>query len=120
MITANTSINIQTIGIIITAILGIATFLKVIKKDSASDLKEQMEVSVKLDTICNTTNETRSDIKSLNNQINELAKEQALLKQSDKTMWERIDEHNDKLNEHEDRLSLLEKGENINEKNKLE
>ena len=109
MITQSTGINIQTIGIIITAILGIATFLKVIKKDSNSDLKEQMTVSVKLDTICNTTNETRSDIKSINQQINSLIEKQALQEQEIKIAWRKIDEHSDKLNEHEEKINELEK-----------
>ena len=109
MITQSTGINIQTIGIIITAILGIATFLKVIKKDSNSDLKEQMKVSVKLDTICNTTNETRSDIKSINQQINSLIEKQALQAQEIKIAWRKIDEHSDKLNEHEEKINELEK-----------
>ena len=109
MITQSTGINIQTIGIIITAILGIATFLKVIKKDSNSDLKEQMKVSVKLDTICNTTNETRSDIKSINQQINSLIEKQALQEQEIKIAWRKIDEHSDKLNEHEEKINELEK-----------
>ena len=116
MITQSTGINIQTIGIIITAILGIATFLKVIKKDSNSDLKEQMKVSVKLDTICNTTNETRSDIKSINQQINSLIEKQALQEQEIKIAWRKIDEHSDKLNEHEEKINELEKKKRKNAK----
>lgn len=47
---------------------------------------------MKLDQICSTTNETRSDIKSINNQIKDIVEEQIIQRQEIKAIWKRIDE----------------------------
>jgi len=51
-----------------------------------------LKCNMKLDTVCATTNETRSDIKAMNNQIQELDKELSVVKRDLKTAFSRIDE----------------------------
>lgn len=68
------------------------------KKDaieSAARLEEIREsllkCNMKLDTVCATTNETRSDIKAMNVQIQALDKELGLVKADVKTAFRRIE-----------------------------
>lgn len=70
------------------------------RKKEAVDATAQLEeirtglikVNMKLDQVCATTNETRSDIKAMNNQIQELDKELSIVKRDLKTAFNRIDE----------------------------
>lgn len=52
---------------------------------------------MKLDSVCATTNETRSDIKSMTNKIYELDKEIGVVKTDLHTAFIRIDELKNKL-----------------------
>jgi len=56
-------------------------------------IKESLlKANMKLDQVCATTNETRSDIKAMNTQIQSLDKELAIVKRDLKTAFTRIDE----------------------------
>jgi len=58
-----------------------------------SGIKEDLlKANLKLDQVCATTNETRSDIKAMNNQIQTLDKELTIVKRDLKTAFKRIDE----------------------------
>ena len=56
-------------------------------------LKESLiKANMKLDQVCATTNETRTDIKSLNNSLVELDKRVCVLERDLKTAFKKIDE----------------------------
>ena len=66
-----------------------------IQQDSQGVLKPNME----LDQICATTNETRSDIKAINSQIQALTERQIKTESEIRTIWKRIDEIRDEIKE---------------------
>lgn len=68
------------------------TFFTNRKKDSQKDAEQLIKANMKLDQICATTNETRSDIKSINNQIKDITEEQIIQRQEIKAIWKRVDE----------------------------
>lgn len=107
--TPQSTIDLSLLISLFTIIFVGLTYYRNSKKDTSADLKEQIKTNVKLDTICNTTNETRSDIKSINKQLTDLMETQILQGQELKTMWRRVDEHSEKLIEHEDKIIKLEK-----------
>ena len=56
-------------------------------------IKEALtKANVKLDTICTTMTETRTDIKVMNEDINAVANRVSLIENEMKTVWSRIDE----------------------------
>lgn len=66
---------------LITLVLFIFTaynFFKSFKKEDEASVENRVKVNVKLDQICQTTNETRTDIKSVRNEIDELKRIQAI------------------------------------------
>jgi len=88
---------------ILSLLFVILTFIRNGKKDEREqDEKESskfngikeslLKANLKLDQVCATTNETRSDIKAMNNQIQTLDKELTIVKRDLKTAFRRIDE----------------------------
>lgn len=84
-------------------LIGVITFFLArksdIKKDTTEDERELatlregiFKANMKLDQVCATTNETRTDIKSLNNSINEIDKRVIVVERDLKTAFMRIDE----------------------------
>lgn len=76
------------------------------RHDKSSDKLDAMETSLlklnmKSDQICATTNETRTDIKSMNTKINDMDKEIEVVKRDIQTAFIRIDELREKVNQHE-------------------
>lgn len=70
-----------------------------IKKDTTEDERELsalregiFKANMKLDQVCATTNETRTDIKAINNSINEIDKRVIVVERDLKTAFRRIDE----------------------------
>ena len=57
--------------------------------------KSLLELDLKLTQVCNTTSETRTDIKTMNNQLNEHGKQIAIMQNDLKTAFMRIDELRD-------------------------
>lgn len=87
----------------VSLVVVILTFIKNIDKDKEADIKEDnhtfngiekslVKVNVKLDQLCNTTTETRTDIKALSNNIVELDKRVCVVERDLKTAFHRIDE----------------------------
>ena len=81
----------------------VVTFVINRKRDNKADITEQnkemngiarslLELDLKLTQVCNTTSETRTDIKTMNNQLNEHGKQIAIMQNDLKTAFMRIDE----------------------------
>lgn len=73
------------------------------KKDTAEQSREREDIreglikaNMKLDQVCATTNETRADIKSLNNGLGALDKRVSIIERDVKTAFMRIDELREK------------------------
>lgn len=62
------------------------------ERELASLREGIFKANMKLDQVCATTNETRTDIKSLNNSINEIDKRVIVVERDLKTAFMRIDE----------------------------
>lgn len=54
--------------------------------------ENNIKINLKLDQLCATTNETRTDIKSMNSRITELDKEITVLQRDMKTAFNQIDD----------------------------
>lgn len=94
------------LGDIISAVMmviGVSSFIisnarsnkKQTKEDDLelSSLREGiLKANMKLDTVCATTNETRTDIKALNNSITEVDKRVCVVERDLQTAFMRIDE----------------------------
>ena len=87
----------------IATLFAILTFARNGQRDNMKDRAEQMakmenlaeamiKANLKLDTVCATTNETRSDIKALNNSIIAIDKRLSVVENDLKTAFMRIDE----------------------------
>ncbi len=84
-------------------IFAILTFSKGIVRDRKKDAQEDdatlnsikeglLKANMKLDQVCATTNETRSDIKSLNNDVTALDRRVTIIERDLKTAYGIIDE----------------------------
>lgn len=97
--------SISIIALVFTAV----TFYRNSRKDIRSDAKNEssqfegireglIKANIKLDQVCAVTNETRTDIKSLNKDIVELDKRMSVIERDVKTAFMRIDELRDEIN----------------------
>lgn len=84
-------------------VVAILTFNRNGKKDERNELTEELQkisdintsllkVNLKLDQVCATTNETRSDIKSMKDDMSKVEKRVTVLEENVKAAWLRIDE----------------------------
>ena len=84
-------------------IVSILTLARNSRRDSMKDKQEQREMlealkenllkaNIKLDQVCNITNETRNDIKALNTALIEMDKRLSVVENDLKTAFMRIDE----------------------------
>jgi len=84
-------------------VIGVTTFIVTQVRASKTDVKEDrseiselqqgiFKANMKLDQVCATVNETRSDIKAMNNTLTEHGKEIAVLGRDLQTAFMRIDE----------------------------
>lgn len=94
------------ISIVISAtmmIIAIVTLSRNGRKDRKNEYVEEtqqmqsikeslIKVNMKLDQVCTTTVETRSDIKAMNEYINSVEKRVSVLEENVKAAWIRIDE----------------------------
>lgn len=89
-------------------IVAILTFNRNGKKDERNELTEELQkisdintsllkVNLKLDQVCATTNETRSDIKSMKDDMSKVEKRVTVLEKTMETVWVRIDELKEKV-----------------------
>lgn len=95
--TPDTTISLALICSVASVIFVAANFFSNRRKDIKSDNEGLLKANMKLDQICATTNETRSDIKSINSQIKDITEEQIKQRMEISTMWKRVDELKEKL-----------------------
>lgn len=86
----------------IVCLLNIAAFIISRKKDTKEEVTQNsvkfdgikeslLKVNMKLDQVCTTTQETRTDIKSMQNQFTEMDKRVVILERDLKTLWNKFD-----------------------------
>lgn len=84
-------------------VVAILTFNRNGKKDERNELTEELQkisdintsllkVNLKLDQVCATTSETRSDIKAMKGDMSKVEKRVTVLEENVKAAWVRIDE----------------------------
>lgn len=95
--TPDTQISISLIVSVISISFVAVTFFSGRKKDTQKESEQLIKANMKLDQICSTTNETRSDIKAINNQIKEITEEQIIQRQEIKAIWKNIDQIKEKI-----------------------
>lgn len=94
----------------ISVIIAILTFFKNGNKDQKKDIQEDdrkfndiekslLKANLKLDQLCSTTTETRTDIKSLNKDLIALGGRVTIVERDLKTAFDKIDELKGKVNE---------------------
>lgn len=92
----------------VSLIILIITFFKNGNKEQKEDIKQEdtkftniekslLKANLKLDQLCTTTSETRTDIKSLNKDLNSLSGRVTVVERDLKTAFERIDELKGKI-----------------------
>lgn len=93
---------------LISLVILIITFFRNGRKDQNEDIKQEdikftniekslLKVNLKLDQLCATTSETRTDIKSLNKDLNSLDERVTVVERDLKTAFEKIDELKGKI-----------------------
>lgn len=63
------------------------------QREKEKQVENRLKMNMKLDQLCNTTNEIRSDTKAIFEQMRNLEKRVGLVEQSTKTLHERLDDH---------------------------
>lgn len=92
----------------VSLIILIITFFKNGNKEQKEDIKQEdtkftdiekslLKANLKLDQLCATTSETRTDIKSLNKDLNSLSGRVIVVERDLKTAFEKIDELKGKI-----------------------
>lgn len=94
-----TVIDVSILVSVSSLLIAAATFFSSRKKDIQQDSQGVLKANMKLDQICATTNETRSDIKAINSQIQALTERQIKTEAEIRTIWKRIDEIRDEIKE---------------------
>ena len=95
---------------LITLIVVILTFARTGKKEYKQDINEESakmhdidrsltKVNTKLDQLCNTTVETRTDIKAMSRNISETERRVTIIETQMETVWKRIDELKERTHE---------------------
>ena len=93
---------------LISLIILIITFFRNGRKDQKEDIKQEdtkftdiekslLKANLKLDQLCATTSATRTDIKSLNKDLNSLGERVTVVERDLKTAFEKIDELKGKI-----------------------
>jgi len=88
---------------LISLLIVILTFIKNGRKERKAEYVEEdakidgikeslLKANMKLDTVCATTNETRTDIKAMNENMHLIDKRVTKIENDMKTVWIRIDE----------------------------
>lgn len=102
MTTAIISVSIA--GVV--CILNLVAFIIARRKDTKEAVTEDaikfdgikeslLKVNMKLDQVCATTQETRTDIKAMQNQFTEMDKRVVILERDMKTLWNKFDKIKD-------------------------
>lgn len=93
---------------LISLVILIITFFRNGRKDQKEDIKQEdtkftdiekslLKANLKLDQLCATTSETRTDIKSLNKDLNSLGERVTAVERDLKTAFKNIDELKGKI-----------------------
>lgn len=93
-------------------IVAVLSLMHTKDKDKTSEIKEDaekfdgikeslMKANIKLDTVCNTTTETRSDIKALNSDLKNMDTRVVVLERDMKTAFNQICEIKERINNYE-------------------
>lgn len=94
-----TVIDVSILVSVSSLLVAAATFFANRKKDIQQDSQGVLKANMKLDQICATTNETRSDIKAINSQIQALTERQIKTEAEIRSIWKRVDEIRDEIKE---------------------
>ena len=97
---------------LVSLVIVIVTFIKTGRKERKAEYVEEdakideiktalLKANMKLDTVCATTNETRTDIKAMNEYIHGVEKRVSVIENDLKTVWIRIDELKEQVNHHD-------------------
>ena len=98
-----TVIDVSILVSVSSLLVAAATFFANRKKDIQQDSQGVLKANMKLDQICATTNETRSDIKAINSQMQALNERQIKTEAEIRSIWKRIDEMREEIRkEHEE------------------
>lgn len=76
MVDGNTSVSLALIFSVIAAVGVAYNIISNSKKNNKEEVSGIMKANIKLDELCQTTRETRLDIKAMESKIDELAKKQ--------------------------------------------
>ena len=95
--------GIAAISLIVTILAFYRNGKKDLKKETVEEVQQMqgikeslIKANMKLDQLCATTVETRSDIKAMNEYISTVEKRVAILEENNKAAWVRIDELKEK------------------------
>lgn len=97
---------------LISLIIAVLSFAHNSSKDKTASIKEDdlkfdgikeslLKANMKLDQVCATTNETRSDIKSLNKDLTEIDRRVSMMERDIKTAFNQIEELKGMVNNHD-------------------
>lgn len=92
-----TVIDVSILVSVSSLLIAAATFFSSRKKDIQQDSQGVLKANMKLDQICATTNETRSDIKAINSQMQALNERQIKTEAEIRSIWKRIDEMREEI-----------------------
>lgn len=100
MISGNTTISVAFIISVTSILITVLNYRRGIKKDAQEDdlklkkeIEEKVKMNVKLDQLCNTTNDIRADNKSVLERLNIMDARLVKVEQSTKSAHHRLDEH---------------------------
>lgn len=87
-----TVIDVSILVSVSSLFVAVATFLVNRKKDVQQDMQGILKTNIKLDQLCATTNEIRTDVKTTNGQIQALTERQINTEAEIRSLWKRVDE----------------------------
>lgn len=100
MVDGNTTISVAFIISVTSILITVLNYRRGIKKDAQEDdlklkkeIEEKVKMNVKLDQLCNTTNDIRADNKSVLERLNIMDARLVKVEQSTKSAHHRLDEH---------------------------
>ena len=100
MISGNTTISVAFIISVTSILITVLNYRRGIKKDAQEydlklkkEIEEKVKMNVKLDQLCNTTNDIRADNKSVLERLNIMDARLVKVEQSTKSAHHRLDEH---------------------------
>lgn len=93
VITNETTVSIAFLILVIGFVYQSFNFYQTRKKENVKDAENNIKLNLKLDQICATTAETRTDIKAMNQELKDLQRRVTINEQSLKSLWKQFDHH---------------------------